>query len=178
MVFPNQLWTPEPENVYVNFYLFIYFWPHCMACRILVPQLGIESKSPAVQAPRPNHRNRQGRPCMCVLISRKRNPISFPSFSECLLSSYGSQILQRIAYAVFMKEKLLFDDCDSFWPLLVTMSLLPSDMSLWHKDYFRLFALEKEENKRSRWEKNSESQVEVSYHFVRAIYTYRGNIYV
>ena len=31
-----------------------------MACRILVPQLGIEHKSPAVQAPRPNHRNRQG----------------------------------------------------------------------------------------------------------------------
>ena len=89
MVFPNQLWTPEPENVYVNFYLFIYFWPHCMACRILVPQLGIEPKSPAVQAPRPNHRNRQGCPCMCVLISRKRNPISFPSFSECLLSKFN-----------------------------------------------------------------------------------------
>ena len=43
----------------------------------------------AVQAPRPNHRNRQGRPCMCVLISRKRNPISFPSFSECLLSKFN-----------------------------------------------------------------------------------------
>ena len=89
MVFPYQLWTPEPENVYVHLYLFIYFWLHCVACRILVPQLGIEPKSPVVQALCLNHRARQGTPWMCMFISRKLNPVSFPSLSECLLSKFN-----------------------------------------------------------------------------------------
>ena len=27
---------------YLFIYLFYFFWPHCMACRILVPQPGID----------------------------------------------------------------------------------------------------------------------------------------
>ena len=83
MVFPNQLWTLEPGNVYVRFYLFIYFWLYCVAWRILVPQLGVEPKSPAVEAPRPNRCSRQGSPGMCMFISRNLNPVSLPSLSEC-----------------------------------------------------------------------------------------------
>lgn len=49
-------------------------------------------------------------------------------------------------------------------------------MSLWHKGYFWLFALEKK--KKSRWDKNSESQVEVSYHFNTSNLHWGGNIYM
>ena len=38
-----------------NFYLFIIFWPCCVACRILVPQPGIKPVPPAVEAPSLNH---------------------------------------------------------------------------------------------------------------------------
>ena len=33
----------------------IYFWPCCAACRVLVPQLGIEPAALAVKAWSPNH---------------------------------------------------------------------------------------------------------------------------
>ena len=35
-------------------YHFFFFWPHGTACRILVPQPGIESTPPAVRAQSPN----------------------------------------------------------------------------------------------------------------------------
>ena len=42
--------------------LFIYFWPHHAACRILVPQPGIKSVPPAVGAQSHNHKPPQGSP--------------------------------------------------------------------------------------------------------------------
>ena len=73
----NQLFFPHPWNLLyhqgkqslsflsfffncvkflgANFYLFIIFWPCCVACRILVPQPGIKPVPPAVEAPSLNH---------------------------------------------------------------------------------------------------------------------------
>ena len=36
-------------------YLFFFFWPHCVACGILVPQPGIEPVPSAVKVLSPNH---------------------------------------------------------------------------------------------------------------------------
>ena len=36
-------------------FYFLIFWPHCAACGILVPQLGIEATPPAVEARSLNH---------------------------------------------------------------------------------------------------------------------------
>ena len=32
-------------------YSFMYFWPHCAACQILVPQPGIKQVPPSLEAP-------------------------------------------------------------------------------------------------------------------------------
>ena len=34
--------------------MYIYIWPHCVACGILVPQSGIEAAPPAAEAQSPN----------------------------------------------------------------------------------------------------------------------------
>ena len=41
---------------YSFFHLFIYFFPHYLACRILAPQPGIEPRSSAMKASSPKHR--------------------------------------------------------------------------------------------------------------------------
>ena len=46
--------------------LFIYFWPHHAACRILVPQPGIKSVPPAVGAQSHNHKPPQGSPELSI----------------------------------------------------------------------------------------------------------------
>ena len=38
-----------------QYFLFLFFWLHSMACRILVPQPGIKLVPLAVKAQRPNH---------------------------------------------------------------------------------------------------------------------------
>ena len=48
--------------IYLFVCLFIYFWPHLAACRILVPQPGIEPMPPAVEAQSPNHWTAHGIP--------------------------------------------------------------------------------------------------------------------
>ena len=45
---------PSPFTFFVFKYLFIY-WPHLLACGILVPQPGIEPVSPAVEKQTLNH---------------------------------------------------------------------------------------------------------------------------
>ena len=42
-------------SVFLFLFLFFSFWPYCMACGIFVPQPGIESVPPAVEAWSPNH---------------------------------------------------------------------------------------------------------------------------
>ena len=37
------------------YFLFFFFWPHCVACGILVPRPGIKPTSPAVEAWSLNH---------------------------------------------------------------------------------------------------------------------------
>ena len=45
-----------PSLAFVVYRLFFFFfWPHCAACRILVPQPGIEPTPPAVEAQKLNH---------------------------------------------------------------------------------------------------------------------------
>ena len=38
------------KNMVVIGYFFFFFWPHCVACRILVPQPRIKTKPPKVEA--------------------------------------------------------------------------------------------------------------------------------
>ena len=50
-------------------HLYFLFWPHCAACRILVPQLGIEPMLPAVEVWSLNHwtaREVPDRACHCM----------------------------------------------------------------------------------------------------------------
>ena len=51
MDFPLQV-TMEFSHV---FFQNLFFWPHYVACWILVPQPGIEPVLPAVEAWSPNH---------------------------------------------------------------------------------------------------------------------------
>ena len=50
---PPPIHPPAP--LYFIIYLFIYFWPRCLACGILVPQPGIQPVPPAVEAWSLNH---------------------------------------------------------------------------------------------------------------------------
>ena len=40
---------------FILFYFILFFWPHCMACRILIPRPGIEPASPALGVQSLNH---------------------------------------------------------------------------------------------------------------------------
>ena len=56
--------------VFVFCFLFFFlqgFWPHRMACRILVPQPGIEPMPPAVEVRSPNHRTTREFPYVIML---------------------------------------------------------------------------------------------------------------
>ena len=44
-----------PEVAIPTWLFFFFFWPHCTACRILVPQAGIKPSRPATDAWSPNH---------------------------------------------------------------------------------------------------------------------------
>ena len=39
----------------IAYQVLFFFWPHCMACGILVPQPGIKPVPPAVEVQSPNH---------------------------------------------------------------------------------------------------------------------------
>ena len=47
--------SPPASKILFSHILFLFFWPHCMACGILVPRRGIEPVTPAVAAQSPNH---------------------------------------------------------------------------------------------------------------------------
>ena len=47
--------------------LCFFFWPCQMACRILIPQPGIEPMLPAVEAQSPNHWTTREVPCLYIL---------------------------------------------------------------------------------------------------------------
>ena len=48
----------------------IFFWPHCEAHGILVPQLGIEPMLPALGAQSLNLWTTRGFPCVTLIIMR------------------------------------------------------------------------------------------------------------
>ena len=58
-----------PEfNLLVKFcYIFFFFWPHHVACGILVPQPRIKSVLPAVEVQSANHLDLQGIPLISIL---------------------------------------------------------------------------------------------------------------
>ena len=51
----------------LHFFFFLIFWPHQVACGILVPQPGIEPVPPAVEAQSLNHRTAREVPVSCIL---------------------------------------------------------------------------------------------------------------
>ena len=51
-------------SICFKYFPFFFFWSYPMACGILVPQPGTESRSSAVKAPSPNHCSTREIPCL------------------------------------------------------------------------------------------------------------------
>ena len=49
-------WDLEGYREFVGLFFFsVFFWPHCMACGVLVPPPGIKPAPPALEAQNLNH---------------------------------------------------------------------------------------------------------------------------
>ena len=70
---------------------FILFWPHCMACGILVPRPGIKPVPPAVEAWSPNHWSSREFPLLSFLIPVTR-------ISQATSGHWGTVIKRRFYY--------------------------------------------------------------------------------
>ena len=78
---------PLPRDKHLFFFFLILFWPHHMACGILVPQAGIESKPPPVEVQRLNpwtSREASQLPCWQFL--------ALPSRDACLRTQVGQML--------------------------------------------------------------------------------------
>ena len=109
----------------LSVYLFIYFWPRCAACRILVSQPGMEPVPSAVKARSPNHWTARYFPVLLFLILTTTSQQQQGSSSSIFVAA----VILKFWKVIYLPE-IMHSNSGLSEPRVCASSTLPHCLSL------------------------------------------------